>query len=141
MRINLIFPLSRGRQGYFAFNETLESAIRENVKSVLFTPKGTRIYRPDYGTNIQRLLFEQQDATLKGKIRIEVETALRRWVKNIKIDSVPIYYKDELKNSPYNYVNIDDHTVFVIIQYTIISSDGVIQIPNQTIGLTFSNIK
>ena len=137
--VNLRFPLEKGREGYFAWNTDLKSAIQMSLKLLLFTPKGTRIMFPNYGTDVIKYLFEPLNATLKMKMQMEVATAIRKWIKNIQLSSVNVYFKEDLATSPFSSVIIDDHSVFVVINYTIVSNTQAITIPNQSMGMVVQN--
>ena len=56
-----------------------EDDIAEAIKIIIWTSKGERLMRPDYGCSIDRYLFEGNDDTTLRLIEAEIEEAVRTW--------------------------------------------------------------
>jgi phage baseplate assembly protein W len=59
--------------------------IRESIITILRTTLGERQMRPDFGCDIQTLVFASNDATTAGRAAFFVERALKRWEPRIEI--------------------------------------------------------
>lgn len=61
------------------------AAVRQAVLLLLTTAPGERVMRPDYGCDLQRLVFSPNDATTHGLAIYHVGQALQRWEPRIDI--------------------------------------------------------
>jgi len=88
--------LGRGIRFPFRFSErtggTEESSdldrIRESILQILETRPGERFMRPEFGSRVKDLVFEQNDAVLKGLLRFHITDAIRRWEKRVTVTNV-----------------------------------------------------
>ena len=62
-----------------------QAAVRQAILLLLTTHPGERVMRPDYGCNLQRLVFSPNDATTHGLAIYYVRQALERWEPRIDI--------------------------------------------------------
>ena len=56
--VDLPFRKSEGSEGYFASTSTTIEAIRNNVKLLLLTRKGERIFHPNLGVDLSKFLLK-----------------------------------------------------------------------------------
>lgn len=56
-----------------------EEDIAEAIRIIIWTAKGERVMRPDFGSGIERYLFEGTDDMTLRLIESEVEEAVRIW--------------------------------------------------------------
>ncbi|MBM7568283.1 GPW/gp25 family protein [Paenibacillus sacheonensis] len=56
-----------------------EDNIAEAIRTIIWTSKGERLMRPDFGCGIDRYLFETNDDTTLRLVEAEVEEAIRMW--------------------------------------------------------------
>ena len=85
------------------------AAVRQSVKNIVMTNKGEKPFRPLFGTNIQRLLFELYADILNIEIKEEIKTAIATWepraiVRDIKVQAT-----------------VDQYTILVSIIFSIIN--------------------
>lgn len=95
-----------------------EDNIEESIKVILMTGKGERVMRPDFGSNLNRFVFESIDYGNLVQIENEVKDALRQWEPRIadveaearqkkgagNIIEIHISYRVRITNNPYNMV-------------------------------------
>jgi uncharacterized protein len=62
-----------------------QSAVRQSILLLLTTVPGERVMRPDYGCDLQKLVFSPNDATTHGLAIHYVRRALERWEPRIDI--------------------------------------------------------
>lgn len=67
---------------------TGEDDIREAVGIVLGTRLGERAMRPEFGSGLQDLVFDPNDANLAGRIEFLARKALERWEPRIALKEV-----------------------------------------------------
>jgi uncharacterized protein len=56
-----------------------EDDIAEAIRIIIWTDKGERLMRPDFGCGIERFLFEGNDDTTLHLIEAEIMDAIRMW--------------------------------------------------------------
>ena len=69
--------------------------IKQSIYLILSTRLGSRFNNPEFGSNLQTLLFEPLDGVLFQLIELYVTDAIRRWEKRITIQAVDITEQDE----------------------------------------------
>jgi len=62
--------------------------IRESIFQILETRPGERLLRPEFGSRVKDLVFEQNDAVLKGLLRFHITDAIKRWEKRVVVTNV-----------------------------------------------------
>jgi hypothetical protein len=65
-----------------------EDDIAESIRIIIWTSKGERIMRPDFGCGIDRYLFEGSDDTTMRRMEEEISEAIRMWeprVHNVEV--------------------------------------------------------
>jgi len=69
--------------------------IKQSIRDILNTPRGTRFYVEDFGCNIRLLSFEPQDAILKSLGSYYIAEALFKWEKRIRVTDVDCQFLSE----------------------------------------------
>lgn len=85
--------------------------IRQSITQILGTRPGERFMHPEFGSKLKDLVFEQNDAVLKGLIRHHVRDAIGRWEKRVIVTDVS--FDDTSRNT-------DNHLLPVTISYRVI---------------------
>ena len=92
--------------------------IEQSMEILLGTRPGERVMQPDYGCNLDRLVFEPLDASLKSYMTDVIKTAILYHEPRINVDNLEIEesmpeegqvrihveYTVRTTNSRYNYV-------------------------------------
>lgn len=81
------FPFRKGPNGIPKAAEDRE-LIRDSIDAILNTARGERVFRPEFGANIQRFVFANNDALLSALIEQEVRSSLTRLEPRIQVVSV-----------------------------------------------------
>ena len=69
-----------------------EADIEEAIKVIIWTPKGERVMRPDFGCGIHDFVFASTDATTLRLLETTIIEALRKWeprIDQIRVDITP----------------------------------------------------
>ena len=66
---------------------TDETAIRRSIANIIKTPKGTRPFRPDYGTDIKRYLFDNSIFT-EYEVNRKIYEAISKFEPRVVVLSV-----------------------------------------------------
>ncbi len=96
--IGVKLPIQNGQQGYFNSSLTTIDQVKSNIKNLLLTIKGERLMHPDFGTNINAILFEQDDGTIVDRLQESITTAIERWLPYISISKIGINNESDEMN-------------------------------------------
>jgi hypothetical protein len=78
------FPVSLDEADAIALSR-YEDNVRESVLTILSTEKGERVMRADFGCDIHRLVFAENNMATAGLATHYVEQALTRWEPRIEM--------------------------------------------------------
>lgn len=113
--INIEFPFKDNSEGLFInLNKDTNNAIKSNLIHLLLTNKGERFYLPDFGTNLKKYIFNQNDRINISELRDEINLSISKYMPNLKVTNLSIDPSDN-----------NDLTAIVKIDYII--SDDVFQ--------------
>jgi len=70
---------------YLDLNTTIYESIRSDITHLLFTPTGSRLRDPRFGSNLIRLLFQPLDELTIGDVKSEIQTAVKRYLPKVTI--------------------------------------------------------
>jgi phage baseplate assembly protein W len=68
--------------------------VEESMAIILRTQHGERAMRPDFGSNLMRLVFAPNDSATANLARVYVEESLTRWEPRIELDDVTVENDD-----------------------------------------------
>ena len=106
----ITLPVQRGNNGFFASAFTSFEQAKSNLKNLLLTRKGERIFQPNFGSGIHELLFEQATDDLEGRLQENITDSVNFWLPYINIDTIEVNMTDEMK---------DRYTTEMKIQFTV----------------------
>jgi phage baseplate assembly protein W len=84
------FPLSINSQGGIQFTNE-RSEINQAIQIILSTTPGQRVMRPEFGCQLQDLIFTPNNAHTAIQAQRFVEEALGMWEPRIKVIQVEVY--------------------------------------------------
>lgn len=87
--LGITFPFQNDLTGkYIRLNKTKKDEIRSQLNNLITTNKGERLFKPDFGINLKKFLFEPMDDNTHGEIRNEIINAVTKYMTNVKIEKV-----------------------------------------------------
>lgn len=111
--ININFPFRNSEKGFLLdLTETDADAIKSDLMHLVLTNKGERYYNPEFGTNLRKYIFEQNDRITHSEITEELNETIKKFIPNLLINNVLIEGSPEM-----------EYLATVKISYTI--TDGV----------------
>lgn len=97
---------SEGFEHFFLdVNDDMMEKVRSQVMHVIFTPKSQRIRLPNFGTDLIKYIFEQNEDITWEAVKNEISESVRLWVPNVTINNIQVV-KNENDESEI-YVRID----------------------------------
>jgi uncharacterized protein len=102
------FPPSFDRTADTLLLTSDEEDIQRSLQILLSTRKGERVMVPDYGCNLDEMVFEPMSTTFKTYIRDMVRTAILFYEARIELHAVKIDDSREVEG-----------VILVIVEYTV----------------------
>lgn len=88
---NINFPLKDSDKGYFIdLTTNSRDGLIADIKHVLLTTKGTRYFRPSFGADLKRFLFNPNDEITHGDIKITINELITNYFPNVKVKNIDI---------------------------------------------------
>lgn len=78
----------------FCTPKTDKEILKASILFIVMTAKGERVMLPEFGTDIQKKVFDQNDATLQSAIENEISQAVALWDPRIEIISIETIRKE-----------------------------------------------
>jgi phage baseplate assembly protein W len=102
------------RHFYVAANESVADKVRSQLMHIVFTPKGQRIRNPEFGTDLIKYIFDQNDGVTWESIKTEVSDSVTRWSNNLSLRNISVVKSEE-----------DESQVFVRLDYSVTEGNKV----------------
>lgn len=90
---------------YVAANETVAEKVRSQLMHIVFTPKGQRIRNPEFGTDLIKFIFDQNDEMSWESVKTEISESVNRWASNITLRDIQVVKNEE--NEAEVFVRLD----------------------------------
>ena len=96
--IGLEFPLDHNLTGFFRQSKTIPQQVKSNIKNLLLTSKGERVFQPDFGCDLRDLLFEQINNETLDRVDNSIRIALDTWLPYVNINDLTIVQDESNPN-------------------------------------------
>ena len=95
---NIKYPFTNsGGENYFLdLNSDSLGKARSDLMHLVFTPKGQRLRDPNFGTNLIKYIFDQNESLTWSKIESEIKLAVSYYLPYIVLDKIQIAQNEEL---------------------------------------------
>ncbi len=111
--ININYPFKDSKKGFFLdLNDDDNQAIKADLLHLILTRKGQRLYKPDFGTDLLKFIFEPEDGMTLNGIKDEIKKVVSIYLPNLQLDEILIEESPE-----------SEYAAIFTIKYTI--SDSV----------------
>ena len=94
------FPMLNKGTGGFVTQNTDLGALRDGVIQLLLTTRGSRVMRPDFGTDIHASLFEPLGRDVAAKIKSQIISSIAKYEPRVVVKSLrvlPLYDLQKIK--------------------------------------------
>tara|TARA_S200002703_G_scaffold120488_1_gene106307 strand:- start:3024 stop:3479 length:456 start_codon:yes stop_codon:yes gene_type:complete len=106
--VGLTFPLDLTAFSTFEQSKTLLQQTKSNLRNLLLTTKGERVFQPEFGSDLTRLIFEQYTPDLEDRIEVAITDAIERWLPYVIVNDIIVRSDERNQNA-----------VLVQLEYTI----------------------
>ena len=102
--VGIDFPFARvvGGDGYFATTKTTIEAVKTNIRLLLQTNQGERLFQPSLGMNLKQLLFEQMTEDLSIQIENDIVDVFGRWLPFVDLRNIEVNRRDDINQVTIN---------------------------------------
>jgi len=102
--VGIDFPFGRvgGGDGYFKTTKTTVDSIKNNIKLLLQTHRGERVFQPNLGMELRSLIFEPLTEDITIQIENNIVDVFSRWLPFVDLRNIQVERKDDS-----NQVNIN----------------------------------
>lgn len=112
---NISFPISDDvtKNTYFKLTQITKDALSSDLMLLLLTQRGERYYEPDYGTNLLKYIFDQNDNITSVDIEAEIKRTVSLYIPALTIDNVTFNWNYDEDGNP-----ISDTQLNVNVKFT-----------------------
>ena len=82
----------------FSLTKNSFDQVRHNLRNLLLTNVGERVYQPEFGSRLRELCFEQLDESLPQRVEDEVRRAVNFWLPYVNIVEVETLTEQDNKS-------------------------------------------
>ncbi len=102
--VGIDFPFGRvgGGDGYFKSTKTTVESIKNNIRLLLQTHQGERVFQPGLGMNLRSLIFEPLTEDITIQIENNIVDVFSKWLPFVDLRNIVVERRDDL-----NQVNIN----------------------------------
>jgi len=102
--VGIDFPFARvvGGDGYFGTTKTTIEAVKTNIRLLLQTNQGERLFQPGLGMNLKQLLFEQMTEDLSIQIENDIVDVFGRWLPFVDLRNIEVNRRDDINQVTIN---------------------------------------
>ena len=110
--IGILLPLNKGSQGKSAITDyaggsenglgvfessyTTKEAVITNLKNLILTQKGERIMQPNFGTDIRKVLFENNTDDVRDLLINTIDEDIKYWLPYVKLQGLEATPSDDM---------------------------------------------
>ena len=109
----IAFPLKTNLQGNINLSLDIPN-LEQSMMIILGTKIGERVYRPEFGSRLDQLVFSPMNTETLLLIRIYVEEAIKKWEPRVILKNV---YVDVVSSAATNNPAPEMGKLKIIIQY------------------------
>ncbi|HKC66279.1 MAG TPA: GPW/gp25 family protein [Pyrinomonadaceae bacterium] len=93
---HLAFPFRIGANGRVRQVETLEDHVRDELIQLILTNSAERLFLPEFGGGVRRLVFENIDETTGAMVRAILTRSISRWLGHrVTLENLVVQIENE----------------------------------------------
>ena len=98
--VGIDFPFARvpNQDGYFKTTKTTVESIKNNIRLLLQTQQGERVFQPNLGMNLKQFLFEQITEDTSIQIENDIVDVFETWLPFVELRDIQINTDNQDRN-------------------------------------------
>tara|TARA_R110000851_G_scaffold80071_1_gene176352 strand:- start:578 stop:1069 length:492 start_codon:yes stop_codon:yes gene_type:complete len=108
VKVGIDLPIRRGDDldGFFATTSTTIEAVKNNIRNLLQTNEGERLFQPDLGVGLRKLLFEHiTDENLIG-VQDSILDKMNFWLPFVEVRDIQVLSRDNTTDIGANEIRV-----------------------------------
>jgi|TARA_R100000081_G_scaffold37689_1_gene17491 hypothetical protein len=105
--VGIRFPLDHSPEGFFYKTKTIREQVKSNIRNLLLTEKGERVFQPNFGSNLKSLLFEQITPISLENVENDIRESLSTWLPYVNVNDLVVVQD-----------NVDSNKVLTSLEYS-----------------------
>jgi len=97
--VGITLPIQRGNDGYFRQSFRTFDQVRSNLKNLLLTKRGERIFQPDFGSGLHDLLFNPATEKFEEDLETTINDAVAKWLPYVIVEDINIDISKEMTDN------------------------------------------
>ena len=94
--LHLAFPFRVGNNGRAVQVATLEDHVRDELVQLILTNPAERLFLPEFGGGVRRLVFENIDETTGAMVKAVLTRSISRWIGNrVTLEDLTVIIENE----------------------------------------------
>ena len=108
VKVGIDLPIRRGddKDGFFATTSTTIEAVKNNIRNLLQTEEGERLFQPTLGIGLRKLLFEHITDDNIINIQDTILDKMEFWLPFVEVRDIQILTKDNSTNVGANEIRV-----------------------------------
>ena len=104
--VGIDFPFARvpNQDGYFKTTKTTVESIKNNIRLLLQTERGERVFQPNLGMRLRQLVFEQITENTTIEIENDIVDVFETWLPFVELQDINVNI--DSSNGEQNKINI-----------------------------------
>jgi len=92
---HLAFPFRIGGDGRTAAPAGDAEHVRDELLQLLLTSPGERLWLPEFGAGVRKLVFEPASEVLRGVVKARITNAISRWLgQRLTVQDIDVVWDD-----------------------------------------------
>lgn len=112
-----LVPFQKDPNDGFALLQTIKEVAAQNIKMVLYTEPGERIFDPQFGVGIKRFLFQPDVQQTRAELRTRISQQITKYLPYINI--LEISFSSKTVNSSNASLDQEINKLTINITYQI----------------------
>ncbi len=110
-------PFQKAPNDGFALLKTLSQVASQNIKMVMFTEPGERMFDRDFGVGIRKYLFEQNSQLIREQLQSRIRQQIRKYLPYVNV--VDISFSSRRNDGTFTTMEQESNRLSVRITYQI----------------------
>lgn len=94
-----MFPVQRGKTGFFEMTETTLDTIKKNIMMFIAVDEGERVVNNQLGSRFRRFLFENDIENIKFKCENEINRIFNSFFSNLNLERFQVNIEEDTQTT------------------------------------------
>lgn len=125
MPLDARLPLSSTEEGTIGLINDYSESVKQQIKTIILTSPGERIYDINYGVGLKRILFEQNNSVTIAELQNRIKSQIKQYAPYVVLENIKV-----------DTSQMDSNVIQIQIQYSI----KTLQNYQDSLSLEFTNV-